>query len=78
MFYNYDTSLTEIAENFSITRQSVRDCLIKCKELLANYEEKLNLLEKNKKISGCLNLLLDEYDIAKIRIKINNLKDEVL
>lgn len=77
MYYNYDISLTEIAENFSITRQSVRDCLIKCKEILFNYENKLNILEKNKKIIDCIDKINNEFDLDKIKFEMGNLKKEI-
>ena len=42
-YYNNDYSLAEIAENYSITRQAVRDDLKKGEKKLYNFEEKLHL-----------------------------------
>ena len=41
-----DCSLTEIAEEFGISRQAVRDLLKRTENLLLGYEEKLKLVEK--------------------------------
>ena len=44
-FYD-DLSLSEISENEGITRQGVRDILKRCETTLAEYDEKLKLIEK--------------------------------
>lgn len=43
--YN-DMSLSEIAEEYGISRQGVHDLLKRCDKILAGYEEKLRLVEK--------------------------------
>ncbi len=43
LYFNYDLSLGEIAEQKGVSRQSVSDCLKKCRKQLEGYEEKLNL-----------------------------------
>ena len=57
-YYNNDLSLTEIAENQNITRQSVRDFIKKGEKKLFEYEEKLNfmkrMLEQEEKIEKVL------------------------
>ncbi|MBQ9658150.1 MAG: putative DNA-binding protein [Clostridia bacterium] len=45
-YYNNDLSLTEIAENNSITRQAVRDLIKKGERKLFDYEEKLEFMKK--------------------------------
>ena len=45
LYFNYDLSLGEIAEQKSVSRQSVSDCLQKCKKQLEKYEEKLGFLQ---------------------------------
>ena len=47
LYYNRDCSLGEIGEEFGITRQSVRDALLKVRENLERYEECLHLSEKS-------------------------------
>ncbi len=58
-----DLSLSEIADDFSISRQGVHDILKRCDKLLYEYEEKLHLVEKFIKIqenAKAINLILDE------------------
>ncbi len=45
-YYNNDMSLSEIAEEMSITRQGARDLIKKAEEELLFYEEKLGLAKK--------------------------------
>lgn len=41
LYFNYDLSLAEIAEQKGVSRQSVSDCLNKSRKQLESYEEKL-------------------------------------
>ncbi len=41
LYFNYDLSLGEIAEQKGVSRQSVSDCLNKCRKQLESYEAKL-------------------------------------
>lgn len=43
--YN-DMSLSEIAEEYGISRQGVHDLIKRCDKILLGYEEKLHLVEK--------------------------------
>ena len=45
LYFNYDLSLGEIAEQKGVSRQSVSDCLNKCRKQLEGYEEKLSFLK---------------------------------
>lgn len=47
-FNNY--TLQEISENYQVTRNAVHKSLKETEEKLLFYEEKLNILKKNKKI----------------------------
>ncbi len=44
LYFNYDLSLGEIAEQKGVSRQSVSDCLNKCRKQLEAYEQKLGFL----------------------------------
>lgn len=60
-YYNSDLSLSEIAENLSITRQAVRDNIKKGENKLFEFEEKLEImkrtLQQDKKINNVLSEL---------------------
>ena len=43
--YN-DCSLSELAEEYSISRQGIHDLLRRCDRILEDYESKLGLVEK--------------------------------
>lgn len=45
LYYNYDLSLAEIAEQKNCSRQSVSDCLAQCRKKIEWYEEKLHAEE---------------------------------
>ena len=46
LFYNDDLSLSEISEITGITRQGVRDRLLKSEQIITELENKLGLAEK--------------------------------
>ena len=54
LYYNYDLSLAEIAEEKNCSRQSVSDCLSICRKNIEWYEENLHAEEM---ISGALEAL---------------------
>ena len=51
LYFNYDLSLGEIAEQKGVSRQSVSDCLNKCRKQLERYEEKLGFLKGLEELS---------------------------
>lgn len=46
LYYNEDLSLAEIAENYGITRQGVRDNIVRAESSLQEIEEKTGLIER--------------------------------
>lgn len=54
LYYNEDLSLAEIADEFGITRQGVRDCIKRGEAELLKLEEKLMLMKKLKSIENCV------------------------
>lgn len=65
-YYDFDLSLAEIAENDGISRQAVRDALVKAEELLADFESKLGLLEKREHERETAKAALDEIENGNI------------
>ncbi len=45
LYFNFDLSLGEIAEQKGVSRQSVSDCLGKCRKQLELYDQKLGFLK---------------------------------
>lgn len=77
-YYNKDLSLSEIAENEKITRQAVRDNLLKGENNLLEYDKKLKLLNTIKEIDEIKELvnsieLKDRKVIDKIIKKLDKL-----
>jgi hypothetical protein len=46
LYYNEDLSLAEIAENAGITRQGVRDVLVRSEAILTEMEEKTGIVRR--------------------------------
>lgn len=46
LYYNDDLSLAEIAENYEITRQGVRDIIVRAEKTLEDIEEKTGLIQR--------------------------------
>ena len=64
-----DLSLSEIATEEGISRQGVHDILKRCDKILAEYENKLHLVEKFAKIKQMvqeINTLTDDEKIKKL------------
>ena len=62
-YYNEDLSLSEIAENDGITRQAVMRILQTSTKKLEEYEEKLQIMNKQKQI---------KENIEKLKNRINS------
>lgn len=64
-----DLSLSEIAAEQGISRQGVHDILKRCDKILAEYENKLHLVERFAKIKQMvqeINTLTDDEKIKKL------------
>ena len=69
LYYLCDLSLGEISDIKGISRQGVSDNIVKTRELLDDYEKKLNLL----KIKRSLNDIaenVEDYDVRKKLLKV--------
>ena len=71
-----DMSLAEIAETFGVSRQSVRETIVKASEKLAGFEEKLGLIERDRRLSALLSRL-DEAVEADDRDGIREASKEI-
>lgn len=83
-YYNNDLSLSEIAENYGITRQAARDNIKKGENKLFEYEEKLQImkttLNTEQKIANILAQIATiktNYSDEKIADILENIKNEL-
>ena len=79
-----DMSLSEIAQEFGISRQGVHDLVKRCSQTLKGYEEKLHLVEKfvsvREKVKQ-IDELLDGYEkenAEELVADIRKISDEII
>lgn len=66
LYYNEDLSLSEIAENYGISRQGVRDVIVRAEATLTELEDKTGIIKRFHKMQddvAALESIVD--DIAK-------------
>ena len=54
LYYNEDLSLAEISENYGITRQGVRDVIVRAEAILTDLEDKTGLIRRFMAMKGDL------------------------
>lgn len=74
LYFNYDLSLGEIAEQKEVSRQSVSDCLQKCRKQLEKYEEKLGFERTLSELQDEVDALQRQLD--EMRLGANSEKKE--
>ena len=60
LYYNEDLSLGEIAENYGITRQGVRDVIVRAEAVLTELEDKTGLIKRFHTMHAQLEQLRDD------------------
>ncbi len=71
-YFDFNMTLTEIAEERKISRQAVLDCIDKSCKKLDDYEEKLSLLKSKETLQKALQDILNE-DEKNIKQKVEKL-----
>ena len=70
MYYDEDLSLAEIADEVNVSRQAVRDVLVRSANKLNEYENKLGLVSKLSKIVEEIERIkLNSDDATKIALE---------
>ena len=79
-YYNKDLSLSEIADNYGITRQAARDNIKKGESKLFEYEEKLGIMKttlKNEKTIEDVLMQIKEIQTNYSDKKIANILESI-
>jgi len=58
LYYNDDLSLSEIAENYGISRQGVRDVIVRAEGVMQEIEDKTGLLKRFMQMQTKLDAIL--------------------
>lgn len=77
LYYNEDLSLAEIAENYGITRQGVRDIIVRAEASLQEIEDKTGLIRRYHNIEKATEDLLAISDEIT-RMNEDRIQDEAL
>lgn len=78
LFYDFDLSLAEIAQQYDVSRQAVRDSIQRGEKSLQDFEAKLGLLEQNQKVKKQLQeieMSIQNKEIDKVQNGVNRLKN---
>ena len=59
LYYNEDLSLAEIAENYGISRQGVRDVIVRAEAIMTDLEDKTGLMKRFKLMQQQVQAILD-------------------
>ncbi|MFU0801280.1 MAG: DNA-binding protein [Xylanivirga thermophila] len=84
LYYNYDLSLGEIAENRHISRQGVRDLIKRGEDTLLDAEDKLGFFDKWYNLSNDLDVLVSKFERIYMKCTesdidcYNNIQEDIL
>lgn len=78
LYHFYDLSLNEIAEQFLISKQAVRDSIVKTEVTLNKYENKLLLVDKFTKQNDIIDEIILDFENMIKNNKINTAIKEKL
>ena len=65
LYYNEDLSLSEIAENNGISRQGVRDVIVRAEGIMQEIEDKTGLIRRFMQMQGNLNAIQEAAEELK-------------
>lgn len=77
LYYDYDISLFEIAEQFNISRQAVRDTILRAEQILVKYESELKLFDKSSKLNELFESIkgkLNDSEFSKIESELSKMR----
>ena len=59
LYYNEDLSLGEIAENSGISRQGVRDVIVRAEATMQEFEDKTGLIRRFQQMQDSINVIVE-------------------
>lgn len=62
LYYNEDLSLAEIAENYGISRQGVRDVIVRAEGIMTELEDKTGIIRRFKAMQSHVKAICDTAD----------------
>ncbi len=62
LYYNEDLSLAEISENYGITRQGVRDVIVRAEGIMTELEEKTGIIKRFRAMQGHVQAICNAAD----------------
>ena len=77
LYYNEDLSLAEIAENYGITRQGVRDVIVRAEATLTELEDKTGIIRRFHKMQDQFTQIGQALDCIEQRNE-SRFQDDVL
>ena len=73
LYYNEDLSLSEIAENYGISRQGVRDVIVRAENYMTEIEDKTGLIKRFMQLQPHVEKITDAAEQIK---QLNFRRDE--
>ena len=61
-YFNEDLSMSEIAENYKVSKSAIQDLIERTVKRLDGYEDKLKLVEKDNKLNELMEQMRKEDD----------------
>lgn len=65
LYYNEDLSLAEIAENYGISRQGVRDVIVRAEAIMTDLEDKTGLMKRFLQMQQQVQAILDAAEMIQ-------------
>lgn len=62
LYYNEDLSLAEIAENYGISRQGVRDVIVRAEGIMTELEDKTGIIKRFKAMQPHIKAICETAD----------------
>ena len=78
LFYNEDLSMSEIAQELSVSRQAAFDLIKRTQKILEDYDSKLNLLDKYLRCTEMLEKIAELSAQSEHSEEINGLGNEII